>query len=226
MSVAAAAIVGLVVGLVPAAPAGASRAPDCDGPPVAIRLESENPLVGAPDFKVTHALARRVPILTGRDEPGRTPKERKELEAAATKSKLALYQIFLADFRFTRRAVNGPFSGVFPTVVPTGDGTVVALSIVPPKKRGFKAGDGVTVGEQLEYETFTTFATIGLQVITAQGQSRSGTPAGRVEILEVDDDEICVAFDFELTGDGRLVAAAEGVIAVPVVRSAKGTYFF
>jgi hypothetical protein len=57
-------------------------------------------------------------------------------------------------------------------------------------------------------------------------QSQSGVPSGDVEVLTVDDDQLCIAFDFELSRDDELVAAAKGVIAVPVVRSPTNIYFF
>jgi hypothetical protein len=201
---------------------------ECSGPPVTMRLEGGDPPAGGPDFEVTDGVARRVPILTGRDEPGRTPKELEQLGRQAAKSKLAMYQVYLADFRISRRDLTGRFSSAFYTPPAEGDETGAVLSIVPPRARGLRAGDVVAFDDEPGSETFTTFAPLGLEIVTADRERGLGTPAGQVEILELDDGSICVAVDFEISDlDGFLAGALEGVVEVPVVKSKnKNLYFF
>jgi hypothetical protein len=215
---------GLLVGIQTDVRAVGAR---CEKPPVDVRLEQGDPPAGGAEFRATDGVARRVPILVGREEPGRTPAELRRLERQAAKTKLALYQIYLADFRLPRRDVRGPSASAFFTPTPTADEVAATLSIVPTKPRGFKPGDVVTLEDDLEYETTTTFSTVGLGIITADGESASGEPSGQVKVLALDAREICVDVDFELTVDGAIVAAIEGTFAVPVVRPEnKSLYFF
>jgi hypothetical protein len=220
-------LVGAMVGALPA-PAMAGAGPDrsCDGPPVRMRLESRDPAAGGSRFRVTDGVARRVPILTGRDGPATTRKETEELRDEAAETKLALYQVHLADFRIPRRLLTGELASAFATPTPEPGQLVGTLSIVPTKRRGLRAGDVVDVDDEIRFDTVTTFATVGLGITTADGETGSGTPSGEVEIVAVDDDEICVDVDFQLVDDGQVVAAAQGTVSVPVVRSANPDLYF
>jgi hypothetical protein len=192
-----------------------------------MRLESAaDPATGGDEFEVTDAVARRVPILTGRDEPGQTPKELERLEKQAAKTRLAMYQVFVADFRIPRRDLRGELSGAFPEIDPEPGETTATISLVPVRSRGFERGDVVRPGDELRYEVVTTFATVGLGVFTAESDNGIGVLTGRAKILGIDDDRICFEVDLEVTDDGTVVAAAEGVVTAPVVRAPRQTYFF
>ncbi|HUF84582.1 MAG TPA: hypothetical protein VMQ81_08340 [Acidimicrobiia bacterium] len=221
-------LVGAAPGTAPAAPAGSDGFPaKCERPPFTMRLESgADPAAGGAEFEVADAVARRVPILTGRDEPGQTQEELERLEKQAAKTRLAMYQIFVADFRIPRRDVTGEFSGAFPEIDPKPGRTAGTISVVPVRARGFKRGDVVRFEDELRYEITTTFSTVGLGVSSSESEDAIGTLTGRVKILGVDEDQICVDVDLELTNADVLVAAAEGVVTAPVVRAPRQTYFF
>lgn len=221
-------IASFFAGAAPAAPAGSDGFPaKCERPPFTMRLESgADPAAGGAEFEVTDAVARRVPILTGRDEPGQTQKELDKLEKQAAKSRLAMYQIYLADFRIPRRDLTGEFSGAFPEIDPEPGKTIGTISLVPVRSRGFERGDVVRSGDELRYEIVTTFGTVGLGVFSSGSENGSGVLTGRAKILGLDADQICVDVALELTGADALVAAAEGVVTAPVVQAPRQTYFF
>ena len=216
--------VATMVAAAPVGPAGGAR--DCERPPVTMRLTGGGPLAGGADVELRDGLARRVPILVGRDEPARTQRQLERLQERAAKTGLALYQIFLADFRIPRKRVVGEFSSAFPVVEPKADKVFVSIAAVPTRARGLKAGDVLSFDDELSYDTTTTFAPIGLNVVTSAGEAQSGTADGQVEVRSVDDDEICIDIDFEISDEGEVVAAADGVVAVPVVRAPKRLFFF
>lgn len=217
-------IAGFLVGAAPAARAGSDGfSAKCGRPPFTMRLESgTDPAAGSAAFEVTDAVALRVPILTGRDEPGQTQKELEKLEKQAAKTRLAMYQIYLADFRIPRRDLRG----AFPEIGPKPGKTTGTISLVPVRPRGFERGDVVRPGDELRYEVVTTFATVALGVYSSESEAIIGELTGRVKILGVDDDQICADVDLELTDAGALVAAVEGVVTAPVVRASRQTYFF
>ncbi len=197
----------------------------CQKPPVTMRLEALGAApAGAAAFAVTDAVARRVPIVP-RPGGGTTedPKELARLRKEAARTSLALYSVYLADFRIPRRELSGFGFGL---VTPKGDGTIATLSLVPTKRRGFSVGD-VVRATALRYDTTTTFAALSLTVTDAT----SGTPGaftdveGRVKILALDDDTICVDIDVQFLLSGTLVSAARGVVSAPVVRAAPEFFY-
>lgn len=199
---------------------GAAALPtECTEPPLTMRLEAlgESP-AGSADFEVTDAVARRVPIVPRPD--GETAGDPEELAAAqeeATTTDLALYAIYLADFEIDRDELEG-FG--FGEVQPEPGGTIGTVNIVPTTMDGFATGD-VADGGDIEYETTTTFGSLGVTVV---GEEQDGFTAfddvdGQVEILALDDDTICVDIDVELQLSGEPVVAAEGVVTAPIVRA-------
>jgi hypothetical protein len=211
----------------PSAAAGGDGSRKCKGPPVTMRIESGDVPTGA-DLEVTDGVARRVPILTGREQPGTTPRELEKLEREAAKSKLAMYQIFLADFRIARKELTGPFSSAFYTPTVKAGETAAVLAIVPRRARGLREGDIISAVDRQEFESVTTFAPVSLQVVTGDDDPGFGTATGKVEVVALDRDSICVAVDFTITDlDEQVAAALEGVVEVPVVTSKnKSLYFF
>ena len=86
--------------------------------------------------KVTDGVARRVPILTGREGPATANKEIKKLQREAATTKLAMYQIFLADFKIPRKLVTGEFAAAFFTPTPKPGKVAATLAVVPTKNAG------------------------------------------------------------------------------------------
>jgi hypothetical protein len=214
-----------VVALGDPAPARAGSSRGCDAPPTTMRIEAAgNPVIGDDRFEVVDGVARRVAILPKASADVSNRKARDKLTARAAGTGLALYSVYLADFKIPRRDVEGFTLG---RVDPKAGGTIGTLTIVPPKKRGLREGDTVT-DRELAYDTTTTFGAVGVTVDSDPVPPSTRTfddVAGRVEILELDDDEICVDVDLEFTRDGDLVTAMQGTVAVPVVRAPDTFYF-
>jgi len=212
---------GVVLGATPAAAGGDA----CAGPPVTMRIEKAAAVAaGGAEFEVTHALARRVPIVP--DPKGGTtsdPDEIEELTEKARTTNLALYSMYLADFRIPRRELK---SFGFAQIEPEPGGTLAVVTIVPKRRKGFSEGDAVRDGN-LGYDTTTTFAPLGLVVESTGSEERDTFTdvEGRVKILSLDDDRICLDMRVELTRDGDPVAATEGVVSAPVVRATDSFFF-
>jgi hypothetical protein len=195
----------------------------CREAPVTMRLEAlTDPPAGDADFEVTDAVARRIPILAGESQSTSDPDELAEQQAWAANTDLALFSIYLADFEIDRGLLEG-FG--FGDVDPEPGGTIGALAIVPTTEDGFATGDVARSGE-LEYDVNTTFTSLGLTIRSEEhDEPEAFTDAlGRVEILSLDDDTICVDVDVQIENSGQPIAAAEGVIAAPIVRPPDSFY--
>lgn len=214
------AMAGVVVA--PSSAVAASKA-KCAAPPLTMRVEAggTNP-VGSTSMRVTDGVARRVPIMPNAKVDFNDMKARAALEKRAAKTPLALYTIYLSDFKIPRSALQG-----FGDVPPSATGTIATLTLVPPTKKGFKAGDVVTARE-IDYDTITTFGPVGLTVRSARNASAPlayTDVVGKAKILELTSKRMCVDIDFELRNGSALVTALQGTVAVPVVRAASSFYF-
>lgn len=216
-------------------PAGATgaRAPApkrCPQPPVTVRIQpgpvgtTATTAGGAAEFRVTDAVARRVPIVpvtaggTARDAT-----ELRRLERKAARTRLALYSLYLADFPVPRESLSGfGFGDVTP---PTGK-TVATLTVVPTRKQGFRPGDVVGAGS-LGYDTTTTFAPVSLIVTTSAPRASTSYDAvsGQVTIRELTAKAICLDMAVTFTRNGTPVSSATGVVRAPVVK-ADPRFFF
>lgn len=202
------------------------RTAACDTPPVTMRLQARGSSpAGSENFTVTDAVARRVPILPGKEASGSTPLAELAKEAATTD--LALYTLFLADYEIPRAELTGPGFG---QLVPPAGKTVGALTIVPDSRAGFGKGDvidGSAAPEDRDFRSITTFAPLGLTVYTdgnTTGQAYSDV-TGSVRIVQLTDHQICLDMDVEFTSQDKLIYAAKGVVASEVVRSADSSFF-
>ena len=191
------------------------------GPPLTMRLEAGGPALGGHKVEITDAVARRVPILP--KAKATTPSEQAALAEQAGKTDLAAYSLYLSDFDIDRTELTGSGFGM---ITPPEGKTVGVLSIVPPKKQGLKAGDTIA-NDPIAYATTTTFAPVQLTVATSEDQTpRAYTDVkGQVEVLAVDDDQICLAIDVVFENQGELRYAAKGTVAAPVVRSGPSFFF-
>ncbi|MFN8018718.1 MAG: hypothetical protein U0P45_11405 [Acidimicrobiales bacterium] len=200
----------------PAAPA------KCKAPPVTVDLEAKGDApAGSSDFEVTDAVARRVAILPG--EMAFDPSALSNLESKASVTPLAAYSLYMADFRVPRTELTTGGLGV----VSPGDGqTLAVLSMVPANEDGFIEGAVVQDGE-LGYESRSSMRPLQLTVL-ADGNA---TPqaytdvAGQVEILQLDDEHLCVDMDVTFTNGSDVVYRAKGAIQAPVVR-APDSFFY
>jgi hypothetical protein len=131
--------------------------------------------------------------------------------------------MYLADFRIPRRALKA-FG--FAQVEPAPGATLAVVTIVPTRRAGFSEGDVVRDGE-LRYDTTTTFAPLGLVVESSGSTARAifTDVEGRVKILSLDDQQICLDMRIELTRDGEFVAATQGVVSAPLVRATSSFFF-
>jgi hypothetical protein len=145
------------------------------------------PGIDGPAFEVTTAQAVPFPIVP--DPEGELGEEEAAQQAAETN--LLGYTLYLTDFPFTEDDLDA--FGLRPT---PPDGTLVALTVVPPTLEPLAAGDTVTGGRP-EYETAATLGTVSTYYATATVEqapflSTSADAPGRVEVLHVDDDWLCV----------------------------------
>jgi hypothetical protein len=193
----------------------------CKAPPVTIDVSTAGDAATSSTFDVTNAVARQVAILPG--QMAFDPTELSGLEAEAGVTPLTLYTLYLTDFEPPMTEISGASPN---PVVPEGGQTSVALTLVPTKETGFAEGDVVTDAE-VEYETTTTFTTLGLTVLR-DGET-VGAPytdvTGQATILQLSPDTICVDFDVTLENQGELVYSAKGVVLAPVVRSANAFFY-
>jgi hypothetical protein len=222
-------VTALALALAPAfvahAPAAAARGTKCSTPPVTMRLEAGGTTpVGGTSVRVTDGVARRVAILPEARVDFDDASGRAELEKRAAKTPLALYTVYLADFDIPRRELRG-FS--FGDIAPTATGTIAALTMVPPVKKGLTEGD-VAMDRDLAYESTTTFAPLGLTVRSARNASAAlayTDVVGQAKILQLTPKRICVDVDLEVRNGDQLVTALEGVVAVPIVRAASSFFY-
>ena len=194
----------------------------CKKPPVTIDLEAGGSApAGSKTFEVTSAAARRVAILPG--EMAFDPADLSGLEKKAGVTPLALYTLYLADFRLSKAALSGV--SMVP-VEPGKDQTLGALTLVPTTEAGFSEGDVVTDAE-LGYKATTSFKALSLTVFAngdTTGQAYTDV-TGQATILQLSDKTICVDFDVTLENQGEVVYRAKGAVLAPVVRSADAFFF-
>lgn len=184
-----------------------------------LRAGGDKP-AGDLELTVVDAVARRVPILPGAlaFDPG----ELGALESKAAITPLGAYVVYLADFAISPDGleVNGPAE-----IVPGEGQTLAAITLVPTAETGF-AQNMVVVDGPLDYETNTGLVPLTL---TVRSSADSAEPMvsdmkGQLEILYLDDQTICVAYDMTAENEGEMVYRAAGVISMPVV-DAPTTYF-
>ncbi|MEZ5181364.1 MAG: hypothetical protein R2702_05755 [Acidimicrobiales bacterium] len=204
------------------APTASALPEACASPPVAVDLRAggDHP-AGSEAFEATQAVALRTPIL-----PGELAFDGASLSAAQSKAEitpLAAYSLYLSDFEVDREVLRGRGLG---QVVPPAGKTVGVLSLVPPDEAGLAPGTVVTDGE-LGYDTNTTFAPLSLVVISdGDATAMAHTDVtGQAEVLALDDEQLCVAFDVAVEDDGELVYAGKGTVVAPVVRSDPAFFF-
>lgn len=151
-------------------------------------------------FTVETAIAKPQPIVPNPDqgaEGGDEQTQAEFLEALdeakllAAETDLLLYAIWIADFGFDASDIaflGGPD--------PEPGGTVFGLTIVPTRESGFMQGDTIGGEDEIEYDTFTTFAPMGSYMLTDLAPEAfvlySGIAPGQAEILFLDDAWICV----------------------------------
>jgi len=209
----------------PARPAAAAdRSTLCRTPPLTVTvLPGPIGTAGPADLAVTDAVARRVPIVPRPADAPRDPATVARLQKKAARTDLALYTMYLADFPIPRAELRG---GGFGEVVAPAGRTVVAVTVVPTARRGFRAGDVAEVAP-FAYDATTTFAPLSL--VTNSSGTR-GTYAydgveGGVEIRELTEKAICLDLDVRFTRSGRPVASARGTVEAPVVRAAPSFFY-
>lgn len=202
-----------------AAPAPAAEAAAaCPAPPVTVTvLPGPIGTSGPVPLTVTDAVTRRVAIVPRRAGPPRNAAELARLEEKAARTDLALYTMYLADFRVPRKQLSGV--GYGEVVAPEGS-TVAAVTLVPTERRGFRAGDTAEVAP-FAYDAQTTFAPLSL-VVNSSGERSSyaydGIEGG-VTIRALDARSICLDMDVTFTYQGRPIATVVGTVASPVVRA-------
>ena len=194
----------------------------CQEVPVTLDLQAggEHP-AGSDAFEATDAAARRVAVLPG--EMAFDPSALSGLQAEAKVTPLAAYVVYLADFEIDREQLSGTGFG---DLDPGAGQTIGALSILPATEDGLAAGDVVMPGEP-EYETRSTLVTLQLTVF-ADGDTtpQAYTDAtGQVEVLQVDDETICVDADVTFENGGEMVYRMKGAVLAPVVRASDAFFF-
>lgn len=195
---------------------------ECVGAPVTVEAVAagERP-AGSEAFEATDVVALRTPILPGEmafDGSGLSG-----LQSKAEITPLAAYSVYLADFDVPREEIAGRALGV---LAPPAGQTLAVLSLVPPTEAGLATGDVITAGE-LGYETNTSFTQLALAVYvdgSTTGMAYTDV-TGQAEVLHVDDEQLCVAFDVTFENQGELVYAGSGTVLAPVVRSDPAFFF-
>jgi hypothetical protein len=195
---------------------------ECVAAPVTVEAVAagERP-AGSESFEATDVVALRTPILPGEmafDGSGLSG-----LQSKAEITPLASYSVYLADFEVPREEIAGRSLGI---VTPPAGQTLAVLSLVPPTEAGLATGDVIANGE-LGYETNSSLSQLSLAVY-ADGDTTgmaSTDVIGQAEVLHVDDEQLCVAFDVTFENQGELVYAGSGTVLAPVVRSDPAFFF-
>lgn len=210
------------------APAPVRAADDADAtcptPPLTVTvLPGPIGTSGPAELAVTDAVTRRVAIVPRPSGPPRDAAALERLQEKAARTDLALYTMYLADFRVPRSALRG--AGFGEVAAPDGH-TVVAVTLVPTERRGFRAGDTAEVSP-FAYDAQTTFAPLSL-VTNSSGERSSyaydGIDGG-VEIRALGARSICLDMDVTFTYQGRPIAKVVGTVASPVVRAADAFFY-
>jgi hypothetical protein len=185
-----------------------------------LRADGDQP-AGDANFEATEAVALRTPIL-----PGELAFDGPSLSAAQSQAEitpLAAYSLYLSDFAIDPEELRGRSLGM--VTPPTGK-TVGVLSLVPATEDGLAVGDVVT-SDELGYETNSSLRQLSLMVLT--DGNTVGMPytdvIGQAEVLALDEQQICVAFDVTFENQGELVYAGKGTVAAPVVKSDPAFFF-
>lgn len=169
---------------------------------------------GSATFPVQDAVARRVAIIP----QGVTfeADERSGLESQAKTTPAVQYQVYLADFALSRSQMSAADAAA-PEPVSKG-GTYGLLTISPVRLAGFEVGQEVTNGP-LGYETIQPVGQLGLRVSAAEANPfyEPAAAKGRVKVVALADDEICLDIDVQMVVDGEAIATAKGIVALPVV---------
>jgi hypothetical protein len=169
---------------------------------------------GSTSFTVEDAVARRVAIIP----QGVTfqADERSGLESQAKTTPAVQYQVYLADFPLSRSTMSAADTAAPEPVV--DGGTYGLLTISPVRLTGFEVGQEVTEGP-LGYETIQPVGQLGLRVSPAEADPyyEPAAASGRVKVLALADDEICLDIDVQMVVDGEPIATAKGIVALPVV---------
>jgi hypothetical protein len=204
------------------APAAVELPAECVAAPVTVdvRAEGERP-AGSEAFEATDVVALRTPILPGEmafDGSGLSG-----LQSKAEITPLAAYSVYLADFEVPRAELTGVSLG---RITPPAGQTVAVLSMVPPSEAGLATGDVITSGE-LGFETTSTLTPLSLTVFTDGDTTgmASTDVTGQAEVLHVDDEQLCVAFDVTFENQGEVVYTGAGTVLAPVVRSDPAFFF-
>jgi hypothetical protein len=173
-------------------------------------------------FTVDTAFAKPQPIVPDPDQGGESTEQSvEELQAEIDRSKLeaaetdlVLFGMWLADFPFDEGDI-----GLFGGPDPEPGGTVLGLSIVPTETSGFATGDTISAADDLQYDTFTTFAPMGSYLVTDIEPDASlvyqGEPSGSAKVLHLDENWICVSWD-----DAGSTRSPDGTISISGVITA------
>ncbi len=128
------------------------------------------------------------------------------------------YVIWITDFPMDDHAMAEVF--LVPDATPTG-GTRATVQVLPPTLEPLRAGDVVEVGDR-EWESATTFPSTLYGMVESDTRSMSAnvisSGEGRVEILALDHDTLCVEVDY--TGFdfvGNEVVRLAGTVVAPLV---------
>jgi hypothetical protein len=171
------------------------------------------PGIDGPEFQAAAAVASAQPIVP--DPDGEMTPE--EIEAVAADTDLVSYTIYVADFPLTDSLSS------FGVRVPD-DGTLLGFTVLPPTEAGLSVGDVVTGGTP-EFESVTTFATLGVYYETGTAEDTPNLASdrlvdpGEAEVLHLDDEWICVRWSqggelFGGDGDGEW--QIDTVVAAPI----------
>jgi hypothetical protein len=185
----------------------------CKGAPLTMALTGPEGL-GSTSFQVKDAVARRVAIIP----QGVTfeADERSGLESQARTTPTLQYQVYLADFPLSRSAMGAASTDL---VEPVSKGGTYGLLILSPERlSGIQVGSEVVDGP-LGYETIQPIGRLALRVNPAEAHPfyEPAAPKGRVKVLALSDDSICLDVDVQMVVDGEAIATAKGTIEVPVV---------
>lgn len=163
-----------------------------------------------------------VPIVIG-EESGTDAASVARQTKKAKSTDLAVHTLYLADFPIERGELTGSGFGL---IAPTPGGTIGAVSIAPTRVTGFEVGDVVIGTAKPSYKTLTSLLPLSGTVMSAEhpGPDAFTDISGQVTVLHLSEDVICLDMSFEVRNGLSAVAAVQGVVAAPVLRS--GDSFF
>lgn len=171
----------------------------CVGAPIEIELTMSGVAEYGGPFTVDSAFGVATPIVPNGDGSldDLEPSEFNELGA---ETDLLLYTQWVGDHPFGRDDI-GFFSG---PEAPDGKITL-GLTVVPTSSAGLTTGDVIASGDEFEFDSITTFGSVGVFFQPAEGVETSffvnnldETQGGTADVLYVDDNWLCV--DWQLAG--------------------------